>query len=1345
VLAIACALLVGIVAAPIARAAGASFGGEGAEAGKFARAQAVAVDNGDPLSDSSAGDVYVADAGNNRIEKFTASGEFIVAWGWGVADGREEFETCGPDASPATTTCQAGSEGSGAGQFAEPGGIAVDETAGLSNGDVYIEDERNNRIERFSPSGELLLAWGWGVADGSEEAQVCGPAAVPATGSCLPGLEGTGVGEFESLRSNTVAVDATGSVDVGDGRRVEKFSSAGALTSEVALAGTADEVNALVVDAAGNFFVARSEEGSPAGVREYDSAGSEIGTLDLSGGFGSAIALGSAEEVFVFDSGNRVSEYQAGGSEIANFPVTEGTTSLDYGDQAKELYLSSEVEVHLLAPSPSGPLVESTTVNAKPMGAATVSVTIDPEGQQTKFHLEYGTQAANEATTPPITLVGEGFEPEVVEVQLTNLDPNTLYRYRVVADNGAGTVVSKEQTFATLPPVSIDNESVSQVSSVSARLATTLNPLGLPTEYRFEYGPTSAYGTHVPVPDGDAGSGLTGVPRTALVEGLSPGTPYHYRVVAHNGFGETVGADHVFTTQAASSTSLIDGRQWELVSPPDKHGSVLEAITPEGGAIQAAEDGNALAYVARDPVTSGPAGNRSFAEQQLVATRGADGWSTQEIATPHENISGLQAGELSEYRQFSEDLLVGAVEPRGNGLLSPWASERTPYIRQPSGEYRPVVSGCPQVGSPCASLVEEHADVPPGMKFGTTEEGGRLNVGTGVEFVVATPDLTHALLIAPQSLVAGFENEGQQALYEWGGGHLKPASVLPGGMPATGGVGAVVGQEDKMVRNAISADGRRVSFESNGHLYSRDMSLGQSVQLDAPEEGAAGSVNASASYQYASEDGTKVFFTDAARLTTDSTASARTEKADLYMCDLGTSSDERSCASKRTLSDLTVGFNGEAADIRGLALGGAADGSTVYLVANGILANAGIPVAGAVHGDCGAATEDELCNLYVWHQGAIALVAVLSGNDAPDWQGSVSTFSGIHSNLSALTARVSSNGRYLGFMSSRSLTGYDNHDAKSGAADAEVFLYDANTDRTVCASCDPTGGRPRGVLEPANGEENALLVDRIGAWRRQWVAGSIPGWTPIKLADALYQSRYLSNEGRLFFNTPVSLVSADANGTQDVYEFEPDGVGDCGTGLSSTSATFVKEVAGDEVDGCEGLISSGAASEESAFLDAGGKGIGGAEGEDVFYLTSAKLVKADGDGALDVYDAHICSASSPCPSTSAATVPTCITTDSCRAAPPPQPDVFGAPATATSTSGGNVAPTPTPKSKPKLLTRAQKLKRALETCRHKYPKGKSVRKRIACEKRARHSYGVSHSRKTTRVKKADRAHRKATS
>jgi hypothetical protein len=54
------------------------------------------------------------------------------------------------------------------------------------------------------------------------------------------------------------------------------------------------------------------------------------------------------------------------------------------------------------------------------------------------------------------------------------------------------------------------------------------------------------------------------------------------------------------------------------------------------------------------------------------------------------------------------------------------------------------------------------------------------------------------------------------------------------------------------------------------------------------------------------------------------------------------------------------------------------------------------------------------------------------------------------------------------------------------------------------------------------------------------------------------------------------------------------------------------------------LISSAGSEEESAFLDAS------ETGDDVFFLTASRLAAGDVDGALDLYDAHVCSAGSPC-------------------------------------------------------------------------------------------------------------------
>jgi hypothetical protein len=366
------------------------------------------------------------------------------------------------------------------------------------------------------------------------------------------------------------------------------------------------------------------------------------------------------------------------------------------------------------------------------------------------------------------------------------------------------------------------------------------------------------------------------------------------------------------------------------------------------------------------------------------------------------------------------------------------------------------------------------------------------------------------------------------------------------------------------------------------------------------------------------------------------------------------------------------------------------------------------------HNSSGEAAMAGADNLYVLHHGgsgwSTSFVAVLSGADNPDWLGNAPFPA-----LNFLTARVSPDGRWLAFMSQRSLTGYDNRDAVSGASDEEVFLYDAERERVVCASCDPTGARPHGV--EARKLEGGL-VEASGSWQgvnnASWLAGSVPGWTPYKLDTARYQPRYLSDGGRLFFNSSDALVPQDVNGTWDVYEFEPLGVGDC----SSSSVGF-----SERSGGCVGLVSSGGSVEESAFVDAS------ETGGDVFFLTAARLALRDYDTTFDVYDAHECTGVSPCFPEEKAVPPSCDTEASCKAAPSPQPSIFGAPSSATFSGAGNIVLSPSVIVKPRALTRAQKLAKALSVCKKKPKKKRSV-----CEKQARRVYGsVRNAKKSHKV------------
>jgi ATP phosphoribosyltransferase len=66
-------------------------------------------------TDFETGRLYVADQGNNRIDVFDSTGAFEFAFGWGVADGSAELQSCGPKATPPGAPCRKGLAGGGAG------------------------------------------------------------------------------------------------------------------------------------------------------------------------------------------------------------------------------------------------------------------------------------------------------------------------------------------------------------------------------------------------------------------------------------------------------------------------------------------------------------------------------------------------------------------------------------------------------------------------------------------------------------------------------------------------------------------------------------------------------------------------------------------------------------------------------------------------------------------------------------------------------------------------------------------------------------------------------------------------------------------------------------------------------------------------------------------------------------------------------------------------------------------------------------------------------------------------------------------------------------------------------
>lgn len=100
-------------------------------------------------------------------------------------------------------------------------------------------------------------------------------------------------------------------------------------------------------------------------------------------------------------------------------------------------------------------------------------------------------------------------------------------------------------------------EAPSAISAGGATLNGTVTPFGLETSYRFEYGPTTGYGSDVPVPEGSVGTSLREVAQS--VSGLVPKSVYHYRLVATSSAGISYGADETFTTGAPAVSAVSPG------------------------------------------------------------------------------------------------------------------------------------------------------------------------------------------------------------------------------------------------------------------------------------------------------------------------------------------------------------------------------------------------------------------------------------------------------------------------------------------------------------------------------------------------------------------------------------------------------------------------------------------------------------------------------------------------------------------------------------------------------------------------------------------------------------------
>jgi hypothetical protein len=190
-------------------------------------------------------------------------------------------------------------------------------------------------------------------------------------------------------------------------------------------------------------------------------------------------------------------------------------------------------------------------------GSAVINGTVDPNGEATRYWVEYGTSASYGVKSAE-QVTGTDGDPVPVKVTLTGLTRSTTYHYRVVAANASGENAGVDRTLRTAAPPaapSISSRSTTGISATGATVGANVNPRSLATTVRFEYGLTTSYGSATP--DQAIGAGGSSVAVTAALTGLRPNTRYNFRTVATSAAGITRSGNRTLTTSKAPTGVAI--------------------------------------------------------------------------------------------------------------------------------------------------------------------------------------------------------------------------------------------------------------------------------------------------------------------------------------------------------------------------------------------------------------------------------------------------------------------------------------------------------------------------------------------------------------------------------------------------------------------------------------------------------------------------------------------------------------------------------------------------------------------------------------------------------------------
>jgi hypothetical protein len=948
-------------------------------------------------------------------------------------EGGAVFEIC----DPTEDTCKAGVSGIGRGQFSFPVGVAVDDTGGPDDGTIYVQDKNNFRIQRFTQSGEFERMWGTNVNRTLGTNLCLGESSDTCQAGTSPGnsfVQGGFSWSTNHQDGNGIQLDNDGRI--------------------------------YVVDKPGGGFTNGGR------IQRFDSDGTHLDEIRIPAGVNGTwrtLAVDPETEEMAVATLNSARILKFGPDDFS----ADGTTAtLDYD------FGTLRPGVGSVSFDPTDHFLHIGDTNNNGVAC---------EGGSNYAIWVYNQQGDEEDCTR--TSPSSSFP--VAGMDIT--DSRKLY----LADGGGHNIKVFDLPEREAPSVS---ETVQSITTNSGILRTFVNPNYAPADYAIEMGLAPCSEVPNPCEELDSGGPLRGTRDIAItpiqLTELTPNTTYHYRVVASNAEGETVGKDRIFTTyakagdlvdpcpnalarQQTKAALLLDCRAYELVSAEyaggyDVTSDLIGGQQPFGGFPQA---GDRILYSVVDGGIPGTGLPTNRGPDPYLAARGADGWSTEYVGLPS-NIN-------SSSPPFSSTLL------------------------EATGDLSTLAFGGPEICNPCFG--DGSVGIPMRLPDGSIVQGmaGSLPVADPVmSGYVAnhfSADGNHFIFSSEQRFeAAGNNNNGSVTIYkrDLAAGTTRVVSLTTGGATMTGpGIAAL----DVSADGSRVLIGREVGTDSEGNrLWDLYMHVGSATQTvlvaDTPSGVQFAGMNSA---------GTAVLFATADPLGGDSDSSVDLYRADVFNNAATVSRVSAGSGGTGNTSACNPVANSDNADWNALT-GGPTDCSIV------VIGGAGGTAEGTGHTyffsperlDGVSNGTDGEPNLYLAAPGGSATYVTTLEADNPAVRNGVAE----KEQRNTRDFQVTPAGGYAVFTTTLPLDpSYDNDGQRM------IYRHDSATGDLDCVSCRPSGEPPTAAASLAS---NGLSVIEAGS---------------------------------VFFNSLDALALRDTSSKQDAYQWKDGEVQLVSTGTSSHS------------------------------------------------------------------------------------------------------------------------------------------------------------------------------------------------